>query len=457
MSDVFAVLSRVSEFLSEYDTLSHATSWQTFYAFHASLFSADTFSEVHEALQRPHLDDATHHRLFRLRDCLALHLENARAASALDAARTFETTHQVRTETQTLSFRDALLGLSAQPQTRQRNELESACAHALLDNPSPYQRRIESALATSAQLGFESYQAFRETVTGFSLATLLKACETFLHTTEPAYRDILAYGLKKIDPLLRPSHARGSDLEAVSQALWMREQASLDHFFPIVLQWLKDFGWTPRANKNLGLPHHEGPNFGLHHALKLLRAEGQRLPTRAMADAALREAFGSLFQSFLLDEGFWHRYAKVSRPQAKEMARLVAFHQLFQLRKVAARLPYEFSLYAQGPTPARAEEYAERLSGALQVDIHRGFYLQEVEPHFYGASRLRGVLLSAGLKDLLRHRFNEDFWRNPAAAAFLSSHMAQCVAEPVEKVATLWGAGESLELVAKDWVQILGA
>ena len=77
------------------------------------------------------------------------------------------------------------------------------------------------------------------------------------------------------------------------------------------------------------------------------------------------------------------------------------------------------SLYERGPSPERAEEYADAQRRALFVEAHPGFFLFDVDPQLYVTRYLRAWALEARLTAHLTGLFNEDWWRNPTAGRWL--------------------------------------
>ena len=179
---------------------------------------------------------------------------------------------------------------------------------------------------------------------------------------------------------------------------------------------------------------------------------------RRLLEPSVTEAWAALFDHLLLDEGWLRRYLRLPQGLAREAARFAAFHQAVLLRRHAALLPYELSLYARGPGEERGDEYEERLRKALFVGVHRGFYLYDVKPGLAVAHPLRGWALEARLHRLLQERFNEDWWRNPTAGAFVRTLFARGGGADADGLAEeLSGEKPSLDEASRRLVRVLGA
>ncbi len=67
-----------------------------------------------------------------------------------------------------------------------------------------YGARREAALRTAERLGAKDYPTLFQDVSGIALDKLAEAAEETLRRTEDAYRDVLGYVLRKLEPTLRP-------------------------------------------------------------------------------------------------------------------------------------------------------------------------------------------------------------------------------------------------------------
>jgi len=182
------------------------------------------------------------------------------------------------------------------------------------------------------------------------------------------------------------------------------------------------------------------------------------LPGTRLPDAAVLEAWAALFRHQLLDEGWLRRYVGLSRPQAKDMARWAAFFAVTHLRLTAARLPWELSLWDTGPRPSVFEDYAERMGQALCVQFPKGLALAERAPHLDGTVRLRALCLAGTLHQVCLGRFNEDYFRNPGASAWLKQQAALHVGETAESLQERWLGGKlSFRPLAQRLVSVMGA
>ena len=100
--------------------------------------------------------------------------------------------------------------------------------------------------------------------------------------------------------------------------------------------------------------------------------------------------------------------------------RAAGFEELHFLRRYCAKLLYELSLYGGDvPWDSLPDLYVHTLSGATTFRYRRADAFVDVDPRFYSARYLRAWQLQALLAETLRERFNEDWYRNPAAGPWV--------------------------------------
>ena len=419
----------------------------------------ETFKQVREAVEDRRTDARQKQRLHRLLEFLAGQIEDAIAAPSVEAVAALEAISSVPIERDAMPFREAVGRLSREPMREQRGMVEQGLGEFLWENQSVYARRREAAAQTARVLGYPSYVALRDAVTGFSAQALADECEQVLRSTEDAYRDVLGFVLRKVEPALKAGAARRHDLQRAATAPWLADHFRREELLPAVSRCLTDMGLPPNAEGRILVDTEERPGKtsrafvadlrvpddirlvvrlggGLDDYFALLHEYGHAqqlahisraapVEERRLGDISVTEGYASLFDHLLLDEGWHRRYLRLPQPVAREAARIAAFNNLWLLRRYCAKLPYELSLYARGPERALAEEYQERLTRALFVGVHKGFFLYDVDPQLYATRYLRAWALEARLHAVLQERYNEDYWRNPAAGSYLRDLFAR--------------------------------
>lgn len=478
-----SVRTRLDDFLAELATLHYRhgaglTAELPVGALYASLpelTSPETFASATEALEkaRSKNDTLAVRRLQLMRDFLAGQIEEALAAEDVEALAKLESEARLPVDDTALSFAEALAQLPRETNRARRALLERAVGNFLWENKGRYGARREAALRVAEALRAKDYPSLREDVSGIPFSKLTEAAQETLRTTEDAYRDVLGYALKKLEPTLRalPSgEARRHDLQAALRAPWMAPFFKREDTLPAVTRWLTEWSLTPNAEGRIRIDDEERPGKAsrpfaasvrvpdeirlvlrplsgmdalgslLHemgHAQHLAHVSATApLEFRRLADASVNEAHASLFERLLLNPEWLKRYLRLPSSTAKDATRLAAFQALAVLRRYCAKLPYELSLSTQGASADRADEYADGQRRALFVEAHPGFFLYDVDPQLHSARYLRAWALETRLTARLTERFNEDFFRNPAAASWLKGLYARGGTDDAEALAT---------------------
>jgi hypothetical protein len=139
-----------------------------------------------------------------------------------------------------------------------------------------------------------------------------------------------------------------------------------------------------------------------------------------LGDNSITEGYAMLFDHRMKDRGWLSRYTRLDKDDLPRYLRAAGFEELHFLRRYCAKLIYEVELYGGGVSwSALPALYVETLTRATGFQYHRADAFVDVDPHFYSARYLRAWQLQALLAESLVERFNEDWWRNPAAGPWI--------------------------------------
>jgi hypothetical protein len=95
------------------------------------------------------------------------------------------------------------------------------------------------------------------------------------------------------------------------------------------------------------------------------------------------------------------------------------FDELMMLRRYAGKIDYEIKL-AESESPVGMDSvYQQILTDANKVQYSKSTYLQDVDGYFYTARYIRAWMFQENLSEILRNKFDEDWFLNPAAGKFL--------------------------------------
>jgi hypothetical protein len=363
----------------------------------------------------------------------------------------------------------------------------------LRENDAPDARAIDLSLEVYRALDFPDSAAALQAVHGVDEKAWTLAATSTLEATQDAYRDLLAYVLKKLDPKLRPGHeAQWHDLLFAHTTPWLRGELSLGDVSRAADAWLAQLGFHSTAAGRVSLDFAAAsnrapepavirhrvpgalsvllrPSGGLGDALDFLASLGEAqaaanvsaelaVDARRLGDVSVPLGHGQLFARLLTDEGWLRRYLSLGKADAREGARMAAFFTLAKLREACAALTFEATLRERGPSLAAQEDFAERMSAALGVFVPGSFAwrVRRVAPH--PAFRLRASALAAGLTRSLQERHDEDFYRNPEAGRALHALFGRGQREDAEALSReLTGAPLELSSAAARLVAVLGA
>jgi hypothetical protein len=418
---------------------------------HAELADPETFRRIDEAVRSGRTPERFLPGLRRLRAFLFDALAMSTAAEPLEQRAALEATGQVQLAHEALPLRDALAQLATSENPDRRALVEQAAARFLHEHAGPYGRAIEAELETARRLGAD--ETFRPALEGLDLAALATAAEALLRDTDDAYRDLLGYGLKKLDPALRPGRARWHDLLHLATTPWLRGDFGLSDVIRASDDWLRKLGFHPnggqRIQRDLASESNRAiapsafvvrapqevavvlrPLGGLQDCLGYLHATGWAqqaanveadapVEDRRLGDTSVPHAFGLLFANLLLDEGFLKHQLGLAKPAAREEARTAALLQLTALRHACALFGFDAELRKRGPSSGVKDGYADRMAAALGVSVPAAFALHDRATSLEPARSLRAFALEARLTRGLQERFDQDFFRNPGAGVDL--------------------------------------
>lgn len=493
-----ALVERVDEFLYERAALmfrfqaglSQELPLSKLHESFAELSRVESFQRVRELIASPRTDAQKKPGLKLLLHFLGDNLEDVRAAPSHEIIAQLLASAPVPSgRGDTMPLGEAIARLPDEPHRDRRDLLERESSAILWDRRSAWARSFEAALELAEVLKAPSYVALREELTGVKLQPLMVEAEKALKQTDDAWRDLLAYALKRLDPNI--DRAQFHDAKRAAQAPWMLELFRKDDLFPAVTRWLAELGMDPNAEGRLSFDSEERagkrtgafvaelrvpdelrlvaqPRNGFEGYAEVLRAFGRGLHhanaarttpllERRLGDAGVPRAMAALFENVMLDEQWHRRYLKLPQPQAREAARLFAFRQAMRFRRKCALLPYALELYSRGPSEAMAEEYQSRMQATLGVAVPRERFLYDVRPMFLMVSVLRGWALEAQLLGKLRERFNEDWWRNPATGRWLKELSQRGQRDDASEIARQLGAELQLEAAGARLVRVMGA
>lgn len=443
--------------------------------------SRDTVAALAAAAESPRTPETQRPRLLALLPFLRRATVEAAARPALDAleaARAASTVHAAGMHRPLLG---AWAAVAEEADTARRAALARASAEAELRLLGDVQRCFEALQAAGRGL---------EVAAPVPLALLTEAAD-FLKATEDAWRDVLAFACRRLEPHLRPLPQGDAGLQELLRLAHTPLAGAFPgrERLPVLRRWLAEAGLPLEAEGRLRVEEDDGvqlseaacfavqvperillvlPDNGRGGFPAFLDAAGRAraaatisatasLGARRLGDKAIHASPGFLFRGVVTSPGWLRRFLGLGRNEAREVARLSALAQLGELRMLAARLPLLGKWGEVEPSLARLTTLASATSEALFVEIPVGALLFALAGWPTEADTLRAAALAECLKAKADERFDAEDFRNPSAARWLASQWARGADVEADALAAELGGRLSLLEVGRRLTAALGA
>jgi hypothetical protein len=171
-------------------------------------------------------------------------------------------------------------------------------------------------------------------------------------------------------------------------------------------------------------------------------------------DPAVTEGYAFLFQYLMLDPTWLSELFQVSRPE--DFVRQGWLRKLFAVRRYAAKLSYERVLHTSAALSEASRQYALWLTEATGFRHSGEEFLYDLDDYVYAANYLRAWLLEAQLREYLKTRFGNRWWKSPKATDFLIDLWNTGESYSAEELASLVDLGPlSLDDLANEFMTAL--
>ncbi|ACG71451.1 conserved hypothetical protein [Anaeromyxobacter sp. K] len=326
----------------------------------------------------------------------------------------------------------ATLELAALRERDRERRLALARAAAAALEPAAAHREAACEAAARARAEVGHAPDWRVVVEGDQL----------LAASDDAWRDVLAYRARAelaLAPLPSGDLARADLLHLAALARW--DGLFRAGMLPVALKLtLEPLGLDGRARVDAAERPAQWPGVHVHGARISFRprggagdwqdlAEGVGRALGAAAapphrrDPVLGAALGWLLGSLLFEPRWLADRAGVERRQAADVVRDLALRRLLALRARAGALRVATEV-ERGLSGARwREAYVEAMEGATGARWEGVRAARDADAAAHAAA-LRGADAGERLRRDLRERLDEDWWRNPRAAALLAGLLA---------------------------------
>ena len=353
-----------------------------------------------------------------------------------------------------IPYQRAAIEIGNATDRRDRLAIDEARARLVQSELAPMRLdRLQREKDLTEELGIAgSYNQSFETLSGVSLSGLVSECEAFLRDTQPMWDDVLPEKLRTLG--ITVSEATRADALALLRAAEFDGSFPQRDMEPAIRRQSLEMGIDPvaagrivfdtgeREGKHarafcapvrvpdevyLVLRPHGGQTdwrtllHELGHALHFAYTRGD-LPFefRWMGDNSVTESYAMLYDHLMQDDGWLRRYSSLGATHTPRFLRAPGFEELHFLRRYCAKLIYKERLYGGDvPWGALPDLYVETLTAATTFRYHAADAFVDVDPRYYSVRYLRAWQLQAVLNDVLVEKYNDDWYRNPAAGPWV--------------------------------------
>jgi hypothetical protein len=140
-------------------------------------------------------------------------------------------------------------------------------------------------------------------------------------------------------------------------------------------------------------------------------------------DPPVAHACAALLEGLIRDRGWLRRCAKADLSVDDERA--IAIAAVIDARLAAARTLAALQARQTGLGSKAAAAHRDLYARATRAELPIGLALRDLDPWLDGFAELQGRALAARFAAFLRERYDEDWWRNPRAAASLQGLWAR--------------------------------
>lgn len=366
-------------------------------------------------------------------------------ASEVDQRLTFQVFGGPIVDDRRLTFRELRPMLAAMEDIALRRRLEEARLDALAEEEPVVQALLDRQRAEYEDLGYGSFLATCEVLSGNDLRGLAREGERFLEDTQAIHQELIGWYLPKLSgvPL---ADATSADIFRLQSAPHFEQLITVRDALRGEQRFLEQAGIDARAGGRIEIEEHDGLSGGraarcvpllvpdtvkllltrqagraayaaqleslgraLHHAYT---APDLPVEFRWLGDRSVPRAMGALFSGLLSDRAFLRDRFQLTGPRLADYLRLAGLLTLLHARAGVGLFLVSLA-WEKGNVRALRERYVEVLGRATGVRHDAREALWSLRLPMEIAWRLRAGQLAAILTAHLRERFDEDWYRNP--------------------------------------------
>lgn len=357
-----------------------------------------------------------------------------------------------------IPYQRATIEIANSADAAEREAIDVARSQVVAEKFSPLRvERLTRERDVVEALGIApNYNATFETVSGIALGDLVKECTAFLRDTRDMWYSVLHEHLAAFG--VQPGEATRADSLALFRLRQFDDAFPQSNMETAIRRNVVEMGLDPTAAGHITFdlgdrlgkrprafcspvrvpeevylvlrPHGGQSDYGtflheLGHALHFgnIRAD-YPFEYRWLGDNSVTEGFAMLFDHRMQEADWLLRYTGLDRRRSHQYLRLAGFEELHFVRRYCAKLLYEVQLYrGQVSWKSLPDLYVETLADATGFRYRGADAFMDLDSRFYSSRYLRAWQLQALLGEGLVNRFNEDWWRNPAAGPWIAGEL----------------------------------
>jgi hypothetical protein len=438
------------DLLSTYSGIGKPVGTTALYSDYSDLFSLEAICEMEsEMKQTPDSFASRRRSLDRLHRCAMEHNLDSSTSQIDQEIRALERQRRVEWDGRRTSISEVPSLLSREVDAEKRRSLNSIYTSGLRELESLRRERLALLRDAAARLGFTNPLNAGQNISGVPYDDLSKQLDGLLSETESLYLDQMNTSL--LSTLgLSVHETRQFDL-----GYWRRMGESWksyqpDRMLPAVEETIARLGLQPSDSGRISVDLERRPEkhprpacipVRVPHEIKilltpmgefgdcaaLLHESGHALhfawtsldlpaECRLWGDRGLSEIYGFLFESLRLDEE-WLREAFGAAPPS-DLLRFQSLFQAYLFRHSAGLLRFLIQLQGKAVSEA-AGTYAECMRLCTGLEHEPEGWLEDSTDGFYAADYLRAWIFTTMLRDYLRRKYGNAWYRSGRAGNFL--------------------------------------
>lgn len=362
----------------------------------------------------------------------------------------YESGAKVECAGRSMTFQDSAVTLTNEPDRQSRRAIYKGRLNVIEASNDFRAERLTRLHSSARSLGYSSYTSLYEEMFGHDYAEFAKKCQSFLARTESVYLVRLDEALKR-DLGLKIEEAERSDAAYFLHLTGYDDRFPADDLMRVYSETLSGLGICVDAQKNITVDAEPRPRkssrafcvaIRVPEEVKLvIKPSGGQSDYQAFlheaghaqhygstsaalrpefkytGDYALTETYAFLFNHLVSDSAWLEEFLgfRDNRP----FTRSVILTRLVTVRRYAAKLIYERELHLSEDYAQAAALYTELQTNATRFKSEPTEFLFDLDDAFYCANYLRAWAFEVALREYLKERFGNQWWRSRRAGNFL--------------------------------------